>query len=261
MNDVTLHSANSLDNMHDFWTLKLTHIYETELTAGNSEEAYRTASVMDIPLHLFQQDFGLRLCEIQDDKFYNSETTRFVSSGPIALGGADNIIIIWMIIFKWFGIWEYGRGDLSPWPRDTIYPQKLALTSPTSGGRSVCIVRLQTQATELEVNGWYIIKTTQDFQGRKWGDQKYNCIWYPGRESNRVLWNTSLQRSQRHFGECRIHQFPYTWMVQRRIINYSATTLISGLVKVNPVWGDAQIAARQHRTIRDDIQIASTVSN
>jgi hypothetical protein len=33
--------------------------------------------------------------------------------------------------------------------RGTIYPQKLALTSPTSGGRSVGIVRSQTQATEF----------------------------------------------------------------------------------------------------------------
>jgi hypothetical protein len=30
-----------------------------------------------------------------------------------------------------------------------LYPQKLALTSPTSGGRSVSIVRSRTKATEL----------------------------------------------------------------------------------------------------------------
>jgi hypothetical protein len=30
------------------------------------------------------------------------------------------------------------------WPRDNLYPQKLALTSPKSGGRSVGIVRLRT---------------------------------------------------------------------------------------------------------------------
>jgi hypothetical protein len=30
------------------------------------------------------------------------------------------------------------------WPRDTLYPQKLALASLTSGGRSVGIVRLRT---------------------------------------------------------------------------------------------------------------------
>jgi hypothetical protein len=45
---------------------------------------------------------------------------------------------------------EYGHGDLLRLPRETIYPQKLALTSPTSDGRVVGIVRSWTQATELE---------------------------------------------------------------------------------------------------------------
>jgi hypothetical protein len=44
---------------------------------------------------------------------------------------------------------EYGRGDPLRWPRDTLYPQKLTLTSPTSGGRSVGIVRLRAKATEF----------------------------------------------------------------------------------------------------------------
>jgi hypothetical protein len=44
---------------------------------------------------------------------------------------------------------EYGRGDPLRWPRDTLYPQKLALTSPKYGGRSVGIVRLRTKATEM----------------------------------------------------------------------------------------------------------------
>jgi hypothetical protein len=44
---------------------------------------------------------------------------------------------------------DYGRRDLSRWPRGSLYPQNLALTSPTSGGRSVGIVRLLTQATEF----------------------------------------------------------------------------------------------------------------
>jgi len=30
-----------------------------------------------------------------------------------------------------------------------LYPQKLALTSPTGGGRSVGIVRMRTEATEF----------------------------------------------------------------------------------------------------------------
>jgi hypothetical protein len=41
-----------------------------------------------------------------------------------------------------------GRGDSLRWPRDTLYPLKLALTSPTSGGRSVDVVHPQTKTTE-----------------------------------------------------------------------------------------------------------------
>jgi hypothetical protein len=44
---------------------------------------------------------------------------------------------------------EYGRRNLSFWPRDTLYPQTLAITSPTSCGLSVGIVRSRTKATEF----------------------------------------------------------------------------------------------------------------
>jgi hypothetical protein len=44
---------------------------------------------------------------------------------------------------------EYGRRDPSYSPRGAVYRQKLALTSPTSGGLSVGIVRSRTQATEF----------------------------------------------------------------------------------------------------------------
>jgi hypothetical protein len=46
---------------------------------------------------------------------------------------------------------DYGRRDLSRLPRGTFYPQTLALTSPTSGGRSIGIVRSRTNATEFIV--------------------------------------------------------------------------------------------------------------
>jgi hypothetical protein len=42
---------------------------------------------------------------------------------------------------------EYCSGDLLRWPRDKLYPQKLALTPPTTGGSSLGIVRSQTKAT------------------------------------------------------------------------------------------------------------------
>jgi hypothetical protein len=44
---------------------------------------------------------------------------------------------------------EYGRRDPSRWPRSTLYPQKLALASLTSGGRSVGIIRSWSKATEV----------------------------------------------------------------------------------------------------------------
>jgi hypothetical protein len=50
---------------------------------------------------------------------------------------------------------EYGRRDPLCWLRDTLYPRKLALTSPTSGGHSVGIVRSQNKATEFVVFVYY----------------------------------------------------------------------------------------------------------
>jgi hypothetical protein len=44
---------------------------------------------------------------------------------------------------------EYVHRDPLCWPRNTLYPKKLALTSPTSGGRSARIVRSPTQTTEF----------------------------------------------------------------------------------------------------------------
>jgi hypothetical protein len=44
---------------------------------------------------------------------------------------------------------EYGRRDPSRLPHGTLYPQKLALSSPTSCTGSVGIVRSRTQATEF----------------------------------------------------------------------------------------------------------------
>jgi hypothetical protein len=44
---------------------------------------------------------------------------------------------------------EYGRREQPRWLRGILYPQKLALASPTSGSRSVGIVRSRTQTTEF----------------------------------------------------------------------------------------------------------------
>jgi hypothetical protein len=47
---------------------------------------------------------------------------------------------------------EYGRGDPLRWQSDTLYPQTLALTWPTSGGRSVGIICSQTKDTEFFIS-------------------------------------------------------------------------------------------------------------
>jgi hypothetical protein len=43
---------------------------------------------------------------------------------------------------------DYGRSGSAALTMGHPYLQKLALTSPTSGGRSVCIVRSRTKAME-----------------------------------------------------------------------------------------------------------------
>jgi hypothetical protein len=61
---------------------------------------------------------------------------------------------------------EYGRRDPSRWPCGTLYPQKLVITSPRSGGRSVGIVRSRTQTRDfffvhVQLTELYFVETTQ----------------------------------------------------------------------------------------------------
>jgi hypothetical protein len=57
--------------------------------------------------------------------------------------------------------WEYGRRDPSRWPHGTLYPQNLAITSPTSGGRSVGIVCSRTQTIDFFLNMFMNRRITQ----------------------------------------------------------------------------------------------------
>jgi hypothetical protein len=76
---------------------------------------------------------------------------------------------------------EYGRRHPSRRPRGTLYQQMLALTSPTSGGRSVCIVRSWTQAMEfLEEHytdiflPWVLFLWHQDYCFKMWQRMKFH---------------------------------------------------------------------------------------
>jgi hypothetical protein len=52
---------------------------------------------------------------------------------------------------------EHDRRNPSRWPSGNLYPQKLALTSMTSCGRSVGIVYSRTQATEFSLVIWLFV--------------------------------------------------------------------------------------------------------
>jgi hypothetical protein len=69
--------------------------------------------------------------------------------GPLSLMSTNQELLGRKSSGSGLEIREYGRRDPPCWPRGTLYPQKLALTSPTSGGRVVGIVRSRTQATEF----------------------------------------------------------------------------------------------------------------
>jgi hypothetical protein len=91
----------------------------------------------------------------------------------------------------------YGRGDPLRWPRENLYPQKLALTSPTSVGRSVDIVRLRTKATEFSVFSLVNMPMLLEHSSRENEDIHRNLITineYHSRDSNRLPPEKSLKR-------------------------------------------------------------------
>jgi hypothetical protein len=59
--------------------------------------------------------------------------------GPLSLVRIIEELLEWKSSGSGQGNRINGGGDPLRWPRDTLYPKKLALTSPTSGGRSACM--------------------------------------------------------------------------------------------------------------------------
>jgi hypothetical protein len=62
---------------------------------------------------------------------------------------------------------DCGCGDPLPWPCDTLYPQMLALTSPTSGGCSVAIVRSRTKVMEFFLVYMRKVQSRRQITGRR----------------------------------------------------------------------------------------------
>jgi hypothetical protein len=71
--------------------------------------------------------------------------------GPLSLVSTTEDLLERKSSSSGLEILEYSRRDPSRLPLGTLYPQKLALTYPTSGGRLVDIIRSRTQDTELSL--------------------------------------------------------------------------------------------------------------
>jgi hypothetical protein len=66
-----------------------------------------------------------------------------LEQGPLSLVSTIEELLGWNSSSSGLEIREYALGDLLLWPLDTLYPQKLALTSQTNGGHLVDIVGWQ----------------------------------------------------------------------------------------------------------------------
>jgi hypothetical protein len=73
--------------------------------------------------------------------------------GPLSLMSKFVVVLVINNRDSGLEIREYCCGDPLHWPRDTLYAQKLALTSLTSGCRLVGIILSMTKATEFVVDG------------------------------------------------------------------------------------------------------------
>jgi hypothetical protein len=69
--------------------------------------------------------------------------------GPLSLVSTIEVLLERQSSGPGLGNREHGRRDPLRWQRGTLNPQKLALTSPTSGGHSVGIVRSRTETVEF----------------------------------------------------------------------------------------------------------------
>jgi hypothetical protein len=84
-----------------------------------------------------------------DSRNYQKKKVVGLERGPLSLVSTTEELLDRKSSSSCLESREYGRRDPSCWPRGTLYLQKLAITSPTSGGRSFGIVRLWTQRMEF----------------------------------------------------------------------------------------------------------------
>jgi hypothetical protein len=74
--------------------------------------------------------------------------------GPLSLVRITEELLERKVVASVYKTEINGRGNSLRLPRDTLYPLKLALTSATSGGRSVGIVRCRTKTPEFVLTSY-----------------------------------------------------------------------------------------------------------
>jgi hypothetical protein len=84
-----------------------------------------------------------------DSRHYQRKKVVGLKRGPLSLVSTTEQLLGRKVADPVYKNREYGRRDPSRWPRGTLYPQKLEITSPTSGGRSVGIVHSRTHTMEF----------------------------------------------------------------------------------------------------------------
>jgi hypothetical protein len=99
--------------------------------------------------------------------------------GPLSLSSTIEELLRRKSSCSCLEIRENGLRDPSRWPRGALYPQKLALTSPKSGGHSVGIVRSRTQATEFFFSVLTFLAAQSAILQASWNNpQKQTCELY-----------------------------------------------------------------------------------
>jgi hypothetical protein len=147
---------------------------------------------------------------------------------------------------------EYGRRYPSRWPRGILYRQKLALTSPTSGGRSVGIVHSRTQATEFSlllllilygpfVGPWTIFQFLDPMQNSAralgWGSACRIAAAYTRKNRNRIniYRYLCLERDSNPVNWCLIGRRVFMLLNPRGQFNLHFVALLRDILRI--LWG------------------------
>jgi hypothetical protein len=135
--------------LYIIWSSSLLYVYLVQWTGGVTHPYYDT--IHYVAMLLLWRLWESSWLQIQRSGFDSRRHQIFwevvgLEQGPLNLLSAIEELLGGKSSGSSLENREYRRGDPSRWPRGTLCPQKLALTSPTSVGRSDGIVRSRTQA-------------------------------------------------------------------------------------------------------------------